>query len=309
MRKSLLILIILPGKLWSQDSIEWKTNFINSLAVYRNHLIQNEIENTEDLKNTINKWEEIEPNPEILKDFIYKSKYAFVIKGMSYNFILKKTQEEYPQSRLPLNFSEDELQTIAQNSELVDLIAYGVLNYKYPFRIIPNQDLFDEIAFYDIQQNDIIAEIGAGNGVFSQFLSMLRKPITIYINEIDKDALNYIAAKKEKKGFRIDSANIIIVKGTKKEIKLPQTVDKIIIRNSFHHFTKKEQMLESIISFLNPEGKLFIFESLNDETNPNICKLKMNDYEIKSIFEENGFVLKREKKTENTILLEYALIK
>ena len=90
---------------------------------------------------------------------------------------------------------------------MVDLIAYEVLNYKYPFRIIPNQDLFDEIAFYDIQQNDIIAEIGAGNGVFSQFLSMLGKPITIYINEIDKDALNYIAAKKEKTDSRSSKRN------------------------------------------------------------------------------------------------------
>ncbi len=309
MKKGLLLFIILPNILWAQDSVEWKTNFINALSIYRNYLIQNDIENTENLKNTIKKWEEFEQNPETLKAIIYQSKFAYALKDVSYNFIIKKANSEYPHSHLPNQITEEDLQIFSQNSDLVDLISFEVLDYKYPFRIIPNHRLFEEIEFYDIQQNEIIAEIGAGNGTFSQMLSMLGKEITLIINEIDKDVLKYIAIKKENKAYRIDSNHILIVKGSKKEINLPHPVDKIIIRNSFHHFSKKQQMLESIIGSLNPNGRLFIFETLKNETNPSACKYKMEDYEIKSIFENTGFLLQNEKKIGNTILLEYALLK
>jgi ubiquinone/menaquinone biosynthesis C-methylase UbiE len=137
---------------------------------------------------------------------------------------------------------------------------------------------------------------------------MLGKQVTLFINEVDKDLVKYNAYKKSINAFGFEATAINIIQGSKKETMLPQKMNKIIIRNTFHHFSKKNKMLASIRSSMKPDGRLFILESLKNDL-PATCKHTLYDYEIKSFFEKNGFVLEREKRLGDAILLEYTLKK
>jgi len=93
------------------------------------------------------------------------------------------------------------------------------------------------------------------------------------------------------------------VRGRKKETKFePASLDKIIIRNSFHHFSKKEAMLASIKTSLKPNGVLFLQEPLKSGKG---CAMKMEEAEIKEILISNGFILEKEMNVEDKLVLKF----
>jgi len=295
--------------LYAQNIVDWQQNLINSLSAYRNHLLFQKEDDLLELKKTIENWIELEPNSEVVDDFIFQTHYAYSIKNISYKTIVKRAKEDFSGSLLSKNFKEEELITLSKNSELIDLMVADVLSFEYPFKIEIKQKVFDEIEFYSFKNNETIAEIGAGKGNFSYLIAMLNKGIEIHINEIDRDLAKYIEGKKKSNNFKIDIEKIYIARGNKSEIKIYKKVNKIIIRNSLHHFSHKDEMLKSIKNSLENDGSVFIYESLKNEIDVTSCKKKMYEGEIKDLMERNGFSLKKEKKIENVIILEYRVEK
>ena len=307
MRTACLLLLLLPSFLGAQSMADWKHEFVIALTQYRNQLIEKAKDRPFNIQKTMDRWTEIESNEDVLLDFIFQAKYAYSLKEVSYKDILDEAEKGYPGSPLVNNFSEEELKSLATNAALVDLINFGVLEYAYPFRIRSNEELYEEIDFYQLKEGEKFAEIGAGTGVFSQMLGLIGKNSVIYVNEIDEDVLQYLRQKKAEKDFELGPNATMLVEGGKKNANLPEKVDKVFIRNTFHHFSKKEQMLNSICNSIQPGGRIYIYETLKDPHDPNACKHRMYDQEIKSFFLDYGLVLENEKRVGKAILLEYAL--
>lgn len=308
-----LILVFLFGvvsdTLYGQNIDDLQQNLINALSAYRKNLVSGKEDDLLELKKTIENWKELEPNSAVFDDFVFQTHYAYSINNISYKTILKRAKEDFSESLLSKNFKEEELITFANNSELIDLMVADVLSFEYPFKVEIKQKVFDEIEFYNFRKDEIIAEIGAGKGTFSYLVAMLNKGIEIHINEIDRNLTRYIEGKKESNNFKIDIGKIYMARGNKSEIKISKKINKIIIRNSLHHFSQKDEMLQSIKNSLEHEGSVFIYESLKNEMDVTSCKKKMYEGEIKVVMESNGFSLKKEKKIENVILLEYRVDK
>ncbi|MEZ4934572.1 MAG: hypothetical protein R2788_20900 [Saprospiraceae bacterium] len=71
----------------------------------------------------------------------------------------------------------------------------GILKADPPFQIEAETHIFEEIKYYGITNNMNIAEIGAGNGVFSLMLGLAYDSLNIYVNELDFFQTNYAKEK------------------------------------------------------------------------------------------------------------------
>jgi SAM-dependent methyltransferase len=124
---------------------------------------------------------------------------------------------------------------------------------------------------------------------------------------LDKDFVKYIKNNNLQK----DSSNVIIVvHGTYYSTGLNElNLDKIIIRNSFHHFKKPRNMLSSIKLALKPKGELYLYELVPPENKEDWrCKKVMKTKKIKKICKKNGFLIVEEKMVgTDKILLKFVM--
>lgn len=303
MRLLLFLFFATPLVLKSQDWKNTELNFIKKLTYHRAKLLSGNSEEVLKLKGLIENWYEKESDREKIKNFIFQIQYSIRILDFNYKKFNKRAKKEYPDFQIAQEFTEEEFNIILHNSELIDLINSEVLKAKYPFQINSESIIFKELEFYDLKQNEHIGEVGAGNGIFSIFLSLLDKNLNLYVNEIGYTLPIYLK-KTIYSGFAKDSSSkITLVKGKKKRTNFQaSSLDKIIIRNSFHHFSKKEQMLADIKSVLKSDGVLFLNEPWKTKTG---CEKRLDKSEIKSILQQNGFKLEKEMEMEGVFLLMY----
>ena len=305
MKSILFVLIFFPIILFAQDGLAWKHDFIIALSQYRSKLLHNDKTNLKRLKVTIEKWKAYEPNKETLNSIIFRIQHGYLINEFEFDFVAKEIKRKFPSSQLPLNFTENDFVSILQNWELVDLIMMEVLNDQYPFKILPHHEIFDELDFYNIQENDVIAEIGAGNATFSYLLTLLNKDLEIFVNDINTKVLEYVKFKNKHNQLNINFEKFHLIEGHKKEINIPKKANKIIIRNTLHHFSKMNKMLFSIKNTLKEDGQLFILEYPRNEKNLKGCSKRMLEEKIKAVIIKNGFQLIKERVLGDGILMEY----
>jgi ubiquinone/menaquinone biosynthesis C-methylase UbiE len=179
-----------------------------------------------------------------------------------------------------------------------------MLKPTYPFTVNPKSDVFKELEFYKIAKGERIAELGAGNGTFSILLGLMSKEINITVNEIEVGFLQYIKRKLENNDGELDASKFELIEGKKSSANLPENqFDKVIIRNAFHHFSKKEKMLVSIKEALKKDGKLYLYEPVL--TTGSNCKMVMSKEDLLVEIEKGGFVLEEEGLVDGTLLLKF----
>lgn len=115
---------------------------------------------------------------------------------------------------------------------------------------------------------DTIADIGTADGWFAAALSMYGDRLTFYLEDIDSTLWN---ADKFDLAFqyfsRINQKQVThqfhYVTGTAKSTGLPHHIfDKVLIIDTYHHFTHRDDMLTDAINLLKPDGKIVIMEAL-----------------------------------------------
>ncbi|MCB9309213.1 MAG: class I SAM-dependent methyltransferase [Lewinellaceae bacterium] len=147
------------------------------------------------------------------------------------------------------------------NLIILNLIKFGIIENKYPFKIKKSSHFYDELMFYNVNKDDTIAEIGAGNGEFASILSWITSPKFFYVNDVDTESI--VECKTTFKNYNVlDSTKIAIIQGAENATNIQcDSIDKIILRRTYHHFSKWSKMLSSINTNLKSDGSLFIFES------------------------------------------------
>lgn len=157
-----------------------------------------------------------------------------------------------------------------------------------------------ELIIYDIKPKDVIAEIGFGTGWLTGFVLFYYDSLTYYANDIDQASLKAIEPiTKKYLGLRqTPNTNIfIVIEGTTTKTNLPaKTFDKIIVRETLHHFDNPNEMLQDIKSLLKSDGRVFVYE-------PNVEKTFFskecgsNNYskaDLLKLFYDNDFVVLKE---------------
>jgi SAM-dependent methyltransferase len=204
------------------------------------------------------------------------------------------------------SLSDTELNVLADNADLYDLVNLGVLELEYPYVVKPGFSLYHELFFYDIQPGDRIAEIGAGSGEFSIVLAAIYDSLVLYINELDHYEVNYIAQKVEKLKSLLDPSEVLVVQGGITQSGLEEgSVDKIVLRNTYHHFTEKKFMLASLHTALTDGGLLFLYEATRDLNKKDRCTTAMKEKDIVKLISKSGFNYLDRKVVDNVVLLKF----
>ena len=138
--------------------------------------------------------------------------------------------------------------------------------YGIPFsyeQCLDFQDFFNTVG---IKNGDNIASIGAANGYIDLAYSVILDSSTIYIEDINNYYLNNETFKNVSDYYnsirKCKQTNTLkYVIGTTTKTKLPNNYfDFIIIKNTYHEFTKCEKIVSDIVKKLNSNGKIIIID-------------------------------------------------
>lgn len=150
----------------------------------------------------------------------------------------------------------------------------------------------DLLSFFEFKKDDVVAEVGAGDGQNIGGLSLLTDSITFYVQDINAVRLtqkNVDKVMKRCKKFKTPITNTFHLQiGTEKATLLPDdTFDKIMLIATFHEFTYMDEMITDIKKKLKPNGKLYILEShcfskqhINYTANETITLLKKHGFSL-----------------------------
>jgi SAM-dependent methyltransferase len=145
-----------------------------------------------------------------------------------------------------------------------------------------------------------VAELGAGDGTFSLMLGLAFDSLQVYVNEINPDAVKYSSMSINACESCRPTNQFYHILGRKKSTGLEGVqLDKIIIRNSFHHFSSQPTMLAAIRQSLMPDGDLYITDpTLQPDKKPECDKI-MSLEALRAVIEANGFKIIEEKQLKD----------
>ena len=126
------------------------------------------------------------------------------------------------------------------------------------------------IANLPLQENSIVADIGAGTGFFT-FPVANRVPAgKVLAVDIQPEMLNIIEARK----LRLGVNNVEPVLGTFTDPNLPpQSIDLAFIVDAYHEFSHPLEMGQAIAAALKPGGKLVLIEYRGEDPSVPIKRL------------------------------------
>lgn len=162
------------------------------------------------------------------------------------------------------------------------------------------------VDFFDFHKGDVVADIGAGRGVYEGVFSLFTEGVTFYAQDIDAKTLNKKTLEKcirkasKLKGSPIQNTFHIQI-GSVTATGLPDnSFDKIILISTLHEFSNPNEMLDDIDHKLKKGGRVYILEThcySRDHTN-------VSAEQVKTLFQDHHFrlVKQQEPKTPKTHL-------
>lgn len=284
---------------------------IKEIANYRSILIENDpesIDRLRDLENKIGGFDNLEENFSSIVANILAAKSSY--DNIPVERLLELVDEFCPYCRAKYSMDEETVNLILDHSDLFGLLLEGVLMPNYPFIINGETTILGEVEFYELEANQKIAEIGAGTGIFSILLGVLDKNFEISINELSSNKITFLEKRVDRHDDFLNTELIEVVKGSKSSVKLEKKeYDRIIIRNSYHHFSKEKKMLASIKKALKPGGKLCLFEPVieNIIDKEFACSSTKSRQSILSELNQAGFILEEEDDRYGYLLLRFSV--
>ena len=141
----------------------------------------------------------------------------------------------------------------------------------------------------DIQDGDVIADIGAGSGYHVFQMAPRATSGKVYAVDIQPQMLAAIKLKIDQEKVN----NIELVKGEVQTVNLPEnSVDKVLMVDVYHEFDHPYEMMRSIRASLKPDGKVYLIEYRKEDRSVPIKEIhKMTEAQGVKEMEAAGFRL------------------
>lgn len=115
----------------------------------------------------------------------------------------------------------------------------------------------ETVAALKLQPGAVVADIGAGAGVFSLPLARAVRPGgTLYAVEVDEHLLDYVMEQATEQGV----ANVQPVFAEFDDPLLPAPVDLAFIHDVLHHIEKRDVYLKNLTRYMKPDGRIAVIE-------------------------------------------------
>lgn len=281
---------------------------IESLNQLRTHILRH---NSIELEQLLDKIGEENLENEVFFNSIIEEVLKIKLRNVS---SIKASESFNTHSKilnLGISLSNEEIELLVSNFELIELLSIGLLKAESPFDLDFNSSFFEELKFYSIKDNQRIGEIGGGNGTFTVLSGIINPKVDLVINELGDLKVEFLDSRINNYYDQISRKKIQVVKGDKNKTNFEKgAFDKLIIRNTFHHFKKKKKMLASLKKSLKPDGELILYEPFIEfqESERTCMKIMELDKAIK-VIEKEDFVLVERKQVGSRLLLKFKIKK
>jgi ubiquinone/menaquinone biosynthesis C-methylase UbiE len=102
----------------------------------------------------------------------------------------------------------------------------------------------------------VVADLGAGAGVFSWPFAKAVAPGKLYAVEVDQGYIPYL----ERRAKEQQLTNVHAVLGKYEDPLLPEKVDLAFFHDVLHHVEKRADYLKKVASYLKPSGRIAVIE-------------------------------------------------
>lgn len=161
----------------------------------------------------------------------------------------------------------------------------------------------------DLHKHDVVADIGAGDGWIDAGFGVRVDSIQFYLEDIDSSFVKSqqlteaLTAVSRMRGKPVSSVYRRAV-GSEKSTGLPEnTFDKVLLIDTFHHFSFREEMLADILRILKIGGKLVVYDPVAQKEGQKykLCKKRIyTEKQIIDAFTKAGFAPGSILKTVNS---------
>jgi ubiquinone/menaquinone biosynthesis C-methylase UbiE len=122
---------------------------------------------------------------------------------------------------------------------------------------IQSLKIYETIGKLALKPGQIVADIGAGTGIFTlRFASSVKPGGKIYAVEVDEKLLEHIAEAATEQGL----VNVEGVLGEYDDPSLPGEIDLAFINDVLHHIEHRDVYLKNLAGYLKPAGRVAIIE-------------------------------------------------
>jgi ubiquinone/menaquinone biosynthesis C-methylase UbiE len=122
--------------------------------------------------------------------------------------------------------------------------------------------IYETVAALKVKAGQIVADIGAGTGVFTIPLAQATKPGgTVYAVDIDQALLDVISEKATEQGMM----NVKVVLGEFGDPDLPVDIDLALINDVLHHIQDRAGYLKTLGAYLKPGGRIAVIEFIPEQ--------------------------------------------
>jgi ubiquinone/menaquinone biosynthesis C-methylase UbiE len=112
------------------------------------------------------------------------------------------------------------------------------------------------IAALNLKSGQIVADIGAGTGYFSVRLAKSKASPKVYAADIEPSMVSYLRERAAKEGLN----NVIAVQAAADRPNLPESVDMILIVDTYHHIGDREAYFRTLAKSIKPGGRVVIID-------------------------------------------------
>lgn len=146
----------------------------------------------------------------------------------------------------------------------------------------------------NLKSGDVVADIGAGTGVFSGPLAQAVAPRgSLLAVDIDQGLLDLIDERAKKEGV----SNLRTVLGEFEDPKLPTPVDVAFFHDVLHHIERRQVYLNKLATYVKPNGRVVIIDLIFDRPDgphQNQPEMHITQEQVRGWMANAGFPVMRE---------------
>jgi ubiquinone/menaquinone biosynthesis C-methylase UbiE len=117
--------------------------------------------------------------------------------------------------------------------------------------------IYETMAKLGLKPGQMVADIGAGTGIFSlRFASAIKPGGKVYAVDVDEKLLEHIAEAATEQGL----VNVMPVLGEFDDPSLPVEVDLAFINDVLHHIEHRAEYLKNLAEYLKPGGRIAVID-------------------------------------------------
>ena len=126
----------------------------------------------------------------------------------------------------------------------------------------------------ELKKGDVVADLGAGTGVFAWPLARAVAPGAVYAVEVDDEFVAHLKQRVKEQGL----TNVTVVRGKFEDPLLPGKIDLAFFSDVLHHIANRDAYLKTVAGYLKPGGRIAVIEL--DVTHPRSPHREQPDLQV-----------------------------